>query len=144
MQVMAIAPYESFGPARFGSSEEEVVTAMGQPDYALEKKYSYGHFKVHFDVYGCDCAELFSSRDEVVPLVDSDLRLVGEFDVVVQALHQRGYETRPGPHYRPNVVWDVVCDALGIRLWHATEEIIGIESVAAFRRDVYQRMFQPQ
>ena len=143
MNELVIVPYDSFGPVRFGSSVEEVVAAMGKPIYVRENRYSYGHFKVHFDANGCDSAELFSSsRDEVVPVVDGDLRLMGEFDAVVQALHKRGFETRLGPEHLPSVISDVVCDALGIRLWHATEDIVGLESVGAFRRDVYQRMFQ--
>lgn len=132
---------------RFGATEDEVVDAVGQqPDHAREGRVSRLHFydhlglKVGFDRDGCchSVELLFPSSSDGVAVIDGDLRLMGEFDDIVQALEQRGYTTRPGPELIPDLNSDAVCDALGIRLWHSTEDVVGIESICAYRHDVYQ------
>lgn len=151
MNEMELVPYERFGPVRFGATHEEVIAAMSQADPTLTwtrrdewETFSeisfWRHARVEFDEHGrCMHVAIFF-HDEVAPVVDGDLRLTGEFEDVVGALRQRGFETRPGPEHRPGDELQVVCDELGLVVWRdLPEEVDGLGAVAALRDDLYRQ-----
>lgn len=76
-------------------------------------------------------------HDELAPVVDGDLRLTGGFEDVVDALRQRGFQTRPGPEHDPGEQLQVVCDELGLAVWRQDPwEVDGVGGVEALRDDL--------
>lgn len=151
MNEMELVPYERFGPVRFGATHEEVIAATSQADPTLTwtrrdewETFSEilfrNHARVEFDEHGrCMHVAIFFHH-EVVPVVDGDLRLTGGFEDVVDALRQRGFQTRPGPEHDPGEQLQVVCDELGLAVSREDPwEVDGLGGVAALRDDLYRQ-----
>lgn len=146
MAEMELVPYERLGPVRLGASEEEIVAELGQPANIVPRRTGsrdlYYHdlgVRAKIKVEGrCTFIGAFSGlSDRWVPVVNGQLRLLGEVEEIVAALHARGYTTRPGPD-DSEVTRDVLCDELGIRLWHESEDVVGVEEIGVFDRESYQ------
>lgn len=70
-----------------------------------------------------------------VPVIDTDLRLMGDLERLVGALEQRGFEIRQGAEHTV-----LLRDALGVSLWREFSHKTEIDSVSAFRQDAYERV----
>lgn len=143
MPEMEIVPYERFGPVRFGASEEQVIDVIGNPDSVLPKpatgsrELHYDELRIHVMIDAENsCKSVESVEPEFcVPIINTDLRLMGDVERLVEALEQRGFEIRQGAEHTV-----LLCDALGVSLWREFSHKAEIDSVCAFRQDVYKRV----
>lgn len=139
-----IVPYQGVGPVRFGMGEAEVIAAIGQPKQTISE-WKGGGCTLHYPdsgvfVYiGADgrCHTVACRPPRAVAVVDGTLQLAGDFEEVVTALDNRGYDVRWGSeHIGP--LRHLMCDALGITVKDNNFDHVGIDSVAVFSKDEYQ------
>jgi hypothetical protein len=132
-----IVPYERFGPVAFGMTREDVTEALGRPEAVDSGFFHYERLlaTVGFDSKG-KCNWIATSPGRPVRATVADIDLVGDHDEVVRRLAEHGHTARQGLADEADAGSTYV-DDLGVYLWREDSDEPGLDTVAAYRRGLW-------
>lgn len=117
-------------------SRQEVTKALGQPEHADSGFFHYGALAtVGFDPEG-KCNWIATSPGRPVVASVAGIELAGEHDEVVGRLAGHGHQARQGLDEEADSGATYV-DDLGVYLWREDSDEQSLDTVAAYRRGVW-------